>query len=308
MSAFVSPHERLAVAVIAPSGPFARDELEHALAALSARGCAVSCDPRVFAREGYLAGADGDRADALRGALSRGPEGLLWAARGGYGAMRVIEHLGLADLARAFAQGPTLVGFSDLTALHALASLAGRRSIHGVMLGAAGRQLKAEGHAPDFDAVLALAHAAPASAWEGLTPLTAACSAAVEGPAWGGNLAMLSALGGTGLASPPEGAVLYLEDIGEAPYRIDRMLTQLSLAGTFARVRAVVFGDFTGCDARQDGITVEMVLTRRFATASVPVLRGAPFGHGAAHRPWVQGARVRVSAREGRIDALEGVS
>ena len=141
--------------------------------------------------------------------------------------------------------------------------------------------------------------------WTGLSLWAGGGS--VEGRATGGNLALLAALQGTRCQGSHAGVVLFLEDIGEPPYRVDRMLTSLRSAGAFEGVRAVVLGEFTRCDPREDGVTVEEVLRERLGALGVPVLAGAPFGHGERHRPWVQGARVTVHAR-GEVVFEEGLA
>jgi len=182
------------------------------------------------------------------------------------------------------------VGFSDVTALHALWTLCGVRSLHAPMVAAVGR-------GADLDASRAVLFGETPAPWTDLTPLVPGDA---EGIARGGNLAVLCALLGTPWALPLEGAVLFLEDIGEAPYRLDRMLTSLRVSGALRGVRAVVCGEFTNCHANADGVTVDDVLRDRLGDLGVPVLTRAPFGHGETHRPWVQGARVRVT-REGAV-------
>ena len=128
-----------------------------------------------------------------------------------------------------------------------------------------------------------------------------------EGIATGGNLAVLCALLGTPFFPDTDGRVLFLEDVTERTYRIDRMLTSLRLAGVFDRVGAVVFGDFDQCDAGPDGVTVERLLKETFGDRRLPVLTGAPFGHGPRTAPFVLGGRVRVDADAGRVEFLEGL-
>ena len=120
-----------------------------------------------------------------------------------------------------------------------------------------------------------------------------------EGPLFGGNLTLLSHLCGTALMPPLEGAVLLLEEVGEAPYRIDRKLTHLAQAGVFARVSGVLVGDLVGCDdARQDAASV---VRERLGRLGLPVLTGAPVGHGARNRALPIGAPVRLDADAGTL-------
>jgi muramoyltetrapeptide carboxypeptidase len=110
----------------------------------------------------------------------------------------------------------------------------------------------------------------------------------------GGNLALVHAMAAAGRLVVPEGAVVALEDVTEAPYRVDRMLTSLRLGGHLGRASAVVFGGFDKCAPGPDGRTVEEVLVDRTGDLGIPVLAGAPFGHGERNEAFVLGARARV--------------
>lgn len=259
----------------------------------------VHDDPRAFGRAGFLAGEDHHRASALVEAVRDRAVRALIASRGGYGAMRVLERAGDAVLAALREDPKPVVGFSDVTALHALWSRAGVRSVHAPMVAAAGR-------GAEIDATRAVLGGALPARWEGLTPWVPA-TRAVTGVARGGNLALLAAMVGTPWALDLTDAVLFLEDIGEAPYRIDRMLTTLRASGALRGVRGVVVGEFTGCKPNGDGVTAEDVLRDRLGDLGVPVLAGAPFGHGDVHAPWVQGARVTLTP-DGALAHEEGIA
>jgi muramoyltetrapeptide carboxypeptidase len=285
------------VAVVSPSGPSAPDDLAAGVAWLRER-YRVRDDPRRAARAGYLAGDDDVRAAALLDA-ARDPEvRAVWVARGGYGAMRVLERVG-PELLAAVARDPKpLVGFSDVTALHAAWRRAGARTLHAPMVAAIGRGDVADAARR---AVVAALEGGDVAQLRGLAVWTA--GAEVHGRAAGGNLALVAALAGTPYAVDARDAVLFLEDVGEAPYRLDRTLTTLRLAGALAGVRAVVLGEFTACEPARDGTTAEAVLRDRLGDLGVPVLAGAPFGHGAGHAVVPLGARAAVS-RDGAVAFL----
>src|SRR5690606_28050535 len=143
---------------------------------------------------------------------------------------------------------------------------------------------------------------APPEAIEGLRPLVGGVA---EGPLLGGNLAVLAALGGTPHAPPIDGAILFLEDVGEAPYRVDRMLTTLREAGWLARVAGVVLGSFTACTPRDDGVTVDEVLAERLSDLCVPVVAGLEAGHRRNNLELPLGASVRIDASAGALVFLE---
>jgi muramoyltetrapeptide carboxypeptidase len=284
------------VAVVAPAGPVPRDAFDAGAAILGARYTLVH-DDRIFARQGYLAGDDDARAAELLRALADPTIAGVFCARGGYGLMRIVARLDAA----AFARAPKLiVGFSDVTALHAWATRAGVVSLHGPVVTQLGK-LPAE----DAESLLALAEAtSPPPPMTGLRALAGASS--VEGPLVGGNLEIVSRLVGSPWALALDGAVLFLEEIGERPYRIDRQLTQLELSGALDGLAGVVVGDFIGC-AEKDGSApdAETVLVERLGRRGIPVVTGAPIGHGSRNRAIPHGARVRLTPATGTLEFLE---
>ncbi len=284
------------VAVVAPAGPVPRDAFAAGAAILGARYTLVH-DERIFAREGFLAGDDDARAGELVRALADPSLEAIFCARGGYGLMRILDRLDAA----AFARAPKLVvGFSDVMALHAWAYRAGVASLHAPVMTQLGR-LPADDAAALFAACESPAPPPP------LTGLrTIHRGAPVEGPIVGGNIEMISRLVGTPWALPLAGAVLLLEEIGERPYRIDRQLTQLRLAGALEGLAGVVLGDLVEC-AEKDGSApdAEAVLAERLAGRGIPVVAGAPVGHGTRNRALPHGARVRLDADAGTLAFLD---
>jgi len=132
----------------------------------------------------------------------------------------------------------------------------------------------------------------------------------VRGPLLGGNLEVFSRLLGTPYLPDLDGAILFFEDLGERPYRLDRLVTHLDLAGVFGAASAVVLGDFSGCrepePTRADSPTAEEVLLDRFARLPIPVVRGAPLGHGTRNRALPYGALCELDTRTGTLITLEG--
>lgn len=248
----------------------------------------------MLARAGYLAGPDARRATELARAIEDPTIDAVVCARGGYGAMRILDAIPWSTLA---ARPKWLVGFSDVTALHLSAIANGVASIHGPNVTGLGRSITPAERASLLDA---LEGGAGALSWSGLRALSSdARTPTVEGPLVGGNLALVEAMAAAGRLVVPPGAVLALEDVTERPYRVDRMLTALRLGGVLARAGAIVFGGFTSCDPGPDGTTVEDVLRDRTAGLGVPVVMGAPFGHGAPNHAFVVGGRVRLDVRAG---------
>jgi muramoyltetrapeptide carboxypeptidase len=279
------------VRVIAPSSPFDGGDLERGIARLRAR-YEVSVSPEIGARCGFLAGDDARRRQELEDAIDDPGVDAILAARGGYGAMRILSGI---DPARVAARPRLLIGFSDVTAIHALWARAGVCSIHGTMAAALGRA-----DSVTLDRWIAAVEGAPPAPIEGLEVLAVGRSAtAVEGPLLGGNLALLAAMIGTPLFPPLDGAVLFLEDNAEAPYRIDRMLTQLRLAGALDRVAGILAGAFTRCEPGPDGTRTRDVLAERLGSLGVPILSGVHAGHVDGSLELPLGATIRLDPTRG---------
>jgi muramoyltetrapeptide carboxypeptidase len=280
--------ERLApgdtIAVVAPSSPPAGDELWRGLAWLRAR-YGLRMRPGVFARDGYLAGGDERRRAELASAMLEDEVKAILVARGGYGTMRILDALPW----RAFVDRPKwIVGFSDATALHATAWRLGIASVHGPNAVGLGRDCSVSTR---IAWLRSLERPTSRRAWHALRVVR---SGEARGPIVGGNLALVHAMAAAGRLALPRGAVLALEDVSEAPYRIDRMLTSLILGGYLAEVSAIIFGAFTQCPPGVDGRAVDDVIDACTRPLGVPVLSGAPFGHGAHNEAFVVGANVRV--------------
>jgi len=274
------------VAVVAPAGPFPREELLRGLAWLRTR-YRLKVSPGLFERDGYLAGSDARRSRELTAALCDDEVKAIVAARGGYGVMRVLDAIPWDELRR---HPKWLVGFSDITALHAAAWAAGVASVHGPNVTGLGR-----GSSPAVRLawIGCIEGSTSPRRWTGLRTLR---GGEARGVLVGGNLSLLHAMAAAGRLVVPQGAVLALEDVTEAPYRVDRMLTSLRLGGYLARASAIVFGAFTRCATGADGRAIEEVLAECTCDLDVPVLAGAPFGHEAHNEAFVLGRVARVAA------------
>lgn len=277
------------IAVVAPSGPFEIAAFERGLERLRSR-YVVRHEESILSRHGYLAGDDDRRLRELVRAIEDESVDAIVCARGGYGATRLLEHL---DPARVRATRKLLVGFSDVTALHALWARAGVCSLHAPMVAALGRA--------DEDLVERFVQAIEGATMPGLDGLECIEAGVACGPLVGGNLAVLAALVGTPYAPPIDGCVLFLEDVGERPYRIDRMLTTLRHAGWFERVVGVALGAFTDGPPGPDGVELSSVLRERMTGLGVPVVAGIPAGHVDDNLELTFGVSVRVDGNSGRF-------
>ncbi len=278
-----------AVGVVSPSGPFDRNRLEPALRYLSERGYGVREGRSLYARDRYLAGSDAARASEVNAMFADPEVRAIFAARGGYGAGRILD---LID-SDAVARNPrAFVGFSDTTALQlALSARAGLVTYSGVTLCA---DVGEEGMDPGTEETLWQAlEARRFGPVEGLRVLR---GGTVSGPLVGGCLSLVASLVGTPYLPDLSGSLLFLEDVNEAPYRVDRMLNQLRMAGVLRNVGALLFGRFEGCEPeREMEGPVEAVLEALAAQVDCPVYADLPYGHGIGRRVLPVGLGAEVS-------------
>jgi muramoyltetrapeptide carboxypeptidase len=283
------------VRIVAPSSPFDPGELARGLEVLSSRlGLVPRMRPDLTARRGYLAGDDARRLDEWREAVADPEATAIFCARGGYGAMRLLPAIDPAPLLRA---PKLLVGFSDVAALHALLNRAGLVTVHGPVVTQLGRA--PEDAVAHLEALL-FRTAPRAGAWEvpapgaGLVASRVVRPGRVAGPLLGGTLAILSHLAGTPFAPRLEGAILFLEDVGEKPYRIDRYLTHLRLAGALDGLAGLAVGQLTGCD--DAGVLAADVVREAALALGVPAVEGLPAGHVDANFALPLGVRATLVA------------
>ncbi len=282
------------VRVIAPASPFDPELLAKGLAALRDRlGLVPRHREDMLSRRRYLAGDDARRLGEWREAVADPDARAIFCARGGYGTMRILRGVDPAPLVD---RPKVLVGFSDITALHAVLNGAGLATVHGPVLTQLGRAPAAA-----IEHLAALLTQGPAAAGDGAPRPGAGLAGAavirpgvVEGPLLGGSLTLLAHLCGTGLLPRLAGAILAIEDVDEKPYRLDRYLTQLGLAGALEGVVGIALGQFTGCDAQ--GVRGEDVVREWAAELGVPAVQGLPFGHEDANFALPLGARARLVA------------
>lgn len=282
------------VAVVAPSGPIPEERLEAGLDILRGWDLEPVVAPHVLdrhARFDYLAGTDAGRARDLQEAWCDPSVSAVLCARGGYGALRMVESL---DWAAMRAAGPKVfVGYSDITTLHeAFAARLGLVTLHGPMVAAmdflknarAQEHLRATLFAPEQVQVIG-------------TGGTALVPGRAKGVTLGGCLSLLASdVGAPGVRTSARGGLLFLEDIGEEAYRLDRYLTQLLRAGWLDGVRGVALGSWVDCDPYD---TVRALLLDRLGGLGVPVVEEFGFGH-------CDGALTVPFGLEGELDADKG--
>lgn len=263
------------VAVVAPASPFARAEFDAGIAELSALGFEPVYDDSVFDREMYVAGTPDARARALQKAWEDRSVAALVAARGGYGSVQVLP---LLDQGRFRAHAKAFIGYSDNTSLLTwLTQAQGVVAFHGPML--EGRFARGPAGYDRDSFTRCLCRSEPAGEITH-AQLEAVRPGEVRGVLTGGTLTQLTASLGTPYAfDPPNGCILFIDEVAERPYRLDRMFMQLRLSGLLARASAIVFGELPKCDEPAGGPTARAVVTALTRDFPGPVLFGLPSGH-----------------------------
>lgn len=254
------------IRIVAPAGPVSDTDLLAGAEVLEARGHGVEFGPHVFSRWGYLAGVDAERLADLQAALDDPDLDVIWFARGGYGTTRLLPALSESRLAL---KSKILAGYSDATALHAWAQKAGGA---GLLYAPSAQELGREGVC-QLDSLWAALEG-------GRTRIPASGPAAACGPfpVVGGCLSLLTVLVGTPWEPDVTARWLFLEDVGEPLYRLDRMMTHLSQAGWFERCAGVLLGSFRGFG---ESGAPEDVTSRALELLGPgkPLVFGLPVGH-----------------------------
>ena len=285
------------IALIAAGGPVTSERIEKACAQCRALGFEPVVAPGAHEKLGYLAGPDERRLADLQSALDDESIGAVWALRGGYGSTRIIERLRIPD-----AEHPKpFIGFSDNTAIHVALQQHGIVSYHGPH---AGGDFPPETEVA-FRCVLLNESSAGVLPTRTEDPVPATLrGGSVEAPLFGGNLAMLAALCGTPLTPRARGCLLFLEDVGEPAYRVDRMITQLQQASVLEGVVGLALGRFTECGEEGER-SVRDVLVELANRLSVPAVVDFPIGHVEHNWTLPLGCRALLDANRASLQITE---
>ena len=293
-------HTDARVALVAPAGPLnGEQDLERAKENVRSFGWVPVVGTNALGRVGYLAGTDGARLADLNDALVDDAIDAVWCIRGGYGVMRILETIDYAALRR---RPKPVIGYSDITALHAaIATRCDVVTFHGPTARAKLSEFSRE------SLRRALVGGDPAGRAIGARALA---PGRARGRLVGGNLAILCALAGTAYAPDYRDAIVVMEDVNEAVYRIDRMLTQLRLSGALGACAGIVFGQFTDIprDAPEEAFGARPladVLGEVARALDVPCIAGAPLGHVADQWTLPLGAQAELDADACTLRILE---
>ncbi|KGU83994.1 S66 peptidase family protein [Pseudomonas mediterranea] len=283
------------IGVIAPAGPAPLDT-DKAVQWMRARGHELRIFPGVYEKDGYLAGSDDTRLNDLHGAFANPEVNAIICLRGGYGTPRLLDRIDFELLRR---NAKPFVGYSDITALHlAISRYAGFVTFHGPLLNA---DLLGDKEPLTVTSFFSLLHgqlkAGDVLSHPEAYPLTTVWPGTAHGRLLGGNLSIIAATMGTPYQIDAEDVILFIEDVNEPLYRIDRLLTQLRLAGTLQKLRGVLVGDVAGVD----GEALNRLLKQTFEPLRIPVLSGWRSGHCDPNLTLPMGALVSLDAGEKRL-------
>lgn len=262
------------VALVAPASSFPHEEVAAGVAELSRLGLEVVYDDTLFDKQRFVAGAVETRVRAIHDAWEDPSIAALIAMRGGYGSAQLLPWLDPESLRSG---RKALIGYSDITAILTWYQRHGFTAIHGPMID---RRISKGPSAYDEDSFRRVVMRAEAAGEMQPARLEALHHGSARGILTGGTLTQLMASLGTPHAfAPPADSILFLEDIGERPYRIHRLLMQAAQAGIFTTVRGIVFGEFPGCEEPGGDPAITDVLREFFADFRGPVLFNFPSGH-----------------------------
>lgn len=256
------------IGIVAPASPFDVHLFNRGIRTLESMGFRIHVPDDLYANEGYLAGSDEHRVDVIHRLFADRTINAIICAKGGFGSMRVLS---LLDFALIEKNPKIFLGHSDISALlSALYTETGLVTFHGpvatTISNAPGKTKQAVIEAISSDRPLEFACA------KGMTIQPGVAS----GPICGGNLTTLCHLVGTPFAPVFNDHILFLEDRGEAPYRIDRMLSHMKLAGCFQKLAGLILGDFIDCGEKPE---IRRIVTDVFAGSSLPIMAGFEAGH-----------------------------
>jgi muramoyltetrapeptide carboxypeptidase len=300
------------VGLVSPSAA-SDDSFNYQLAkeVLETLGFKVKMGAHVADRRGYLAGSDADRAADLNGMFADKDVKAVICARGGSGAARILP---LLDYAMIRKNPKVLLGFSDITALHcALQAKAGLVTFHGPMGTSSWNRFNVDQFKRVFLERELLEYRNSEDAGDELVQKRNRTVTINEGKARGalvgGNLTVLTALAGTPYMPDFSGKILFLEEVSEAPYRVDRMLSTLKLMGALDKISGFIFGECTDCGPGEGygSLTLEQILDDYIRPLNIPAYRGAMIGHIREQFIVPVGGVVEMDAGAGRFRLLESV-
>lgn len=289
------------IGLIAPASYAGKDKIRKAISNLESLGFEVVEGKYLREENGFIAGTDGERVEDIHTMFQRKDIDGIWCVRGGYGTTRILKMLDY-DLIRSHPK--VFVGYSDITALHeAFYTQAGLVSFHGPVASSDFTDYSVSGiKSALFGSDYNYSISPVAEPGEGEAAYEVIRSGEATGTIVGGNLSLMSALCGTIYLPDLSGKIVYIEDIGEASYRIDRMLVQLIQAANLKKAAGIIFGNFTNCGPEEGSTdqTVSEVIFDHFGSLNIPVVKGYSIGH-------ISNQATLAVGMMGNLDADSGV-
>jgi muramoyltetrapeptide carboxypeptidase len=282
------------VALISPSGKMTRDVIERAAGLLAQQGFKVKTGRHAFDGDGVFAGTDAARAADMQKALDDKSIRAVFFTRGGYGCLRTHQLLDWTEFHR---RPKWLVGFSDNTVFHSYLSRKKTASVHGVMAASFEHDGASSG-----SFLMLMDMLAGGDAVHELAPHPLNRVGKATGVLAGGNLSILQSLRGTALDLKPKGKILFIEDIHELNYRIDRMMQNLKAGGVLEQIKGLIVGHFTGMKdgAAHYGKTALEIIREAVEAYDYPVVFGFPAGHELPNHPLLMGGRTVLEVSDER--------
>ncbi len=297
------------ISLIAPSSPITEAKYAKALSNLNSLGFEVKPGRYVLERAGYLAGTEQQRLEDLHAAFADPETKAVWCVRGGYGSGRLLDAVKY-DFIRKHSK--PFIGYSDVTALHiALHQRAGIVTYHGPVAAseftdATVQHFRKMLMFPNGSYTISAPKTNELLRGDEYLPYIIRPGTA-KGPLTGGNLSLLSALAGTAFSPDFSGKVVFIEEVGEKPYRIDRMFTQLLQATNLSQAAGIVLGVFSDCAPKPEDVSwsLKETLIDRLAPLRIPVMYGFPFGHIPDQSTLPYGLMAQLDTAEGQLTILE---
>jgi muramoyltetrapeptide carboxypeptidase len=293
------------ISLIAPSSPISDEKYMKALNNLNSMGFVVKPGKYVLEKKGYLAGSEQQRLEDLHTAFADPETSAVWCLRGGYGSARMLDRIDYQLIRK---HSKPFIGYSDVTALHiALHQKAGIVTYHGPVAASDFTDMTVSNFKhmlmfPSERHSIAVPREQDLLRGDEYRPYIIRPGVA-SGPLTGGNLSLLSALVGTAYAPDYHGKIVFIEDVGEKPYRIDRMFTQILQGSNLSKAAGIVLGVFADCVAKPEdqSWTLKETLTDRLAGLKIPVMYGFPFGHISDQATFPYGLQAKLDTFEEKL-------
>jgi muramoyltetrapeptide carboxypeptidase len=293
------------IGLVAPAGIESAEKIEKGIEKLKSLGFNIKKGEHIYDKWGYFAGKDEDRAKDIMDMFEDDEVSMVLCVRGGYGAMRSMPYL---DFDKIKKNPKIFMGYSDITVLlNTIYQKEGLVTFHGPMINS---NLEVDETLNSFLSTVMRGYEEYCIENPVHIPMVSNTDKSVEGKIVGGNLSLICGVLGTTYEIDMKDKILFIEEVDEAPYRIDRMLTQLQLTGKLEECSGIVLGQFTDCDGDgedKNTFTLSQVLEDRIMTLDKPVLINFMCGHDNPKLVLPIGAKARLNCKRGQIEILQSV-